>query len=328
MLYDGRHKAMDEDFKDELIVLIEHLLSFKNLVHKKVNKHSYEGIEFLNYLEDLFRIFQQNDLPKVETIFEMTVDRQMTKLVNLCLENYKTSIKNDQNAVTNSSMIKILHDKCEAQALLMYNESNKMGNSNHETKYKEILKNAVNKELNNWKREKEGFFRGIEILRLQEVRIKEEEINKIRADKKAAQDRLEKERQRKIEILEKERILKEQELKKERQKVTKMQNELEKVRKTERNNNQKKLKQLRHESKIEKNKLKLQIQKVTYFKCHSCCDIVIEYSDLHRFSSSTHEFKVHHPVIDTLCIYHFCVLLLSCLFQFLCFIIRFIKNII
>jgi len=297
MLYDGRHEAMDEDFKDELIALIEHLLKPKNLVHKKVNRHSFDGAEFFDYLEDLFRIFQQNNLPKVETIFESTVDRQMTQLVNLCLENYKTLVKKDRNAVTNLSMIKILHDKCEIQAFLMYNKSNKMGNSNHDTKYKEMLKTAINKEFNKWKREKEVFFRELEMIRVEQERIQEEEMVKIRAEKKAAQERLERERQRKEEALRRERILREKELEKARQREAERQREVEIALETERRNNQMRFQQLILESEAERNRFRRQEQNTitTYFKCNSC-NLIVEYSDLHRYSSLHHDFRVCDPI--------------------------------
>ncbi|CAG9812178.1 unnamed protein product [Chironomus riparius] len=295
MLYDGRHKGMDEDFKDELVVVIEHLLNRKNLVTKRVNNHYFDGTEFLDYLENLIEIFQSDKLPKTQTIYEMTVERQMSRLVDSCLQSYKNLIKNDLNTVTNLSMIKKLHNKCEAQALLMFNNSNKMGNNEHEIKYKGTLVNDINKEFNQWKIEKEFIFKELNLIRLQQERIHQEEMAKIRAEKTAAKARLDAKRREIESALERSRIVREKELKKERQRDAERQREQEKALECQRRNAERRLEQLRLKSEAERNRFREQEQfNITYFKCNSC-DLVVKYSDLHRYSSSAHDFRVCDP---------------------------------
>lgn len=171
MTFDGRHRLMDEEFKEELSKLIEHLLNPRILVVKKFNKCALNGSDFLNYITNLFRVFQMPNLPRAQTIFESTVERQLRSLVDTCFNNYKDAIKKDQKTVTNSSMIQILHQKCKCSAILKFNETKKMGNDQHHLKFKNILESSITKEFNLWKSQQENYLK-----RLKDVQEIREEV--------------------------------------------------------------------------------------------------------------------------------------------------------
>lgn len=87
--YDGKWSLMEEDFKDELVKIIEKLLAPKNLVLKKINGKDLNGSELKEYMKSYFKLFQSDTLPEAKPIYESTIERQMTILVEKCLDAYK-----------------------------------------------------------------------------------------------------------------------------------------------------------------------------------------------------------------------------------------------
>lgn len=182
---------MDEDFKDHLIQLIEILLSPNNLILKKLNKHTFDGIGFLDYITNLFSIFQSNKLPKAQTIYESTVERQLTNLVNLCLVDYEKAVKQDLHTVTDLATIDILHQKCKAEVMINFNEIKKMGSEKNHFEFKIILENKINKNYEFWKSQKDDFFKEMaEINKCQED-FEVEKLATLELEKQLAHMRLE-----------------------------------------------------------------------------------------------------------------------------------------
>ena len=136
---------MDDEFKDELIFLINHLLKPDRLTLKKFNGCNVKGHEFLEYINQYFLLFQSDELPQAQTIFDATVEKQMTMLVTACFDNYKETIYRNRDVIKSENQIPILHDACKNKALLTYNEAKKMGNASHEALYKQILESEIDK---------------------------------------------------------------------------------------------------------------------------------------------------------------------------------------
>jgi len=209
---------MDEDFKDELFSLIEHLLKPERLVLKKINGKNLKGSEFLEYVLEYFKLFQSDKLPQTQSIYESTVEKQMNILVGLCINNYKETIHNNQEVLIAIddmnkcvALFPLLHNMSKCQTLLMYNESKKMGNFDHETKFKELLIYQVEKIYQEWESQMKENMIKIEKEKQKTQKVLEEkkklEIEKIQNEKIAAEKLVELERFKAEKALEKEKLL-------------------------------------------------------------------------------------------------------------------------
>ena len=217
--YNGNWGEMDEDFKDELFSLIEHLLKPERLVLKKINGKDLKGSEFLAYVLQYFKLFQSDKLPKAQSIYESTVEKQMNILIELCINSYKETIHNNQEVIININemdkcilLLPLLYNMAKCQTLLLYNESKKMGNSDHEAKFKEILINQIEKIYQEWDAQMKENMTKIDEERKKTQKALDEkktlEIEKMFNEKIAAEKLVEYEKLKAEKALESERLLK------------------------------------------------------------------------------------------------------------------------
>jgi len=150
-VYDGSHKGMDEDFRDELTILIDHLLKPERLVLKKFNGCNVKGFEYLEYVEHHFKLFQSDEIPQAQTLYDATVEMQLTLLIDSCVDIYKKTLVNNLELIKDKNAFIILQELSKSKALLAYHESKKMGNIGHEAKFKKILEMKIDKFYENWK---------------------------------------------------------------------------------------------------------------------------------------------------------------------------------
>ncbi|CAO1438850.1 unnamed protein product [Diamesa serratosioi] len=148
--YDGRWSKMDEEFKEELVLLIPKLLAPENLVLKKINSKDLNGFEMKEYIESYFTLFQSDTLPQAQSIYESTIDKQMNILIEKCMETYKLNIYKNQDLLTEKNL-EIFHQMSKTSTILHYKEEKKMGNSEHEKKYRVELESRIEKLYNEWK---------------------------------------------------------------------------------------------------------------------------------------------------------------------------------
>ena len=180
--YNGCLRDMDEDFKYELLRIIPHLLMPERLVVKKVNGMQLNGVEFLEYIEKYFKIFQSDRLPQARAVFELTVDTHLTTIVSSCLEKYKFLIYEKPSIIEKIEELPIIHEASKNDVLLMYKDSKKMGNADHEVKFRKILENQIDKIYKEWKEQNETNIRKVEDEK-NKTRMAEEEKQKLALDK-------------------------------------------------------------------------------------------------------------------------------------------------
>ncbi|XP_070508821.1 atlastin-like [Chironomus tepperi] len=216
--YNGNWGEMDEDFKDELFNLIEHLLKPDRLVLKKINGNDLTGSEFLEYVLQYFKLFQSDKLPQAQSIYESTVEKQMNILVGICVDNYKETIYKNQDLIIDINeinkcflLLPLLHNMSKCQALLLFNESKKMGNSDHEIKFKDILNVQIDKIYQEWEAQMKDNMTKIEHEKQKTQKALDEkkklEIEKIINEKVNAEKLVELEKLKAEKALESERML-------------------------------------------------------------------------------------------------------------------------
>ena len=148
--YDGNWGAMDEEFKEELVLLIPKLLAPENLVFKKINSKDLNGFEMKEFIESYFTLFQSDTLPQAQSIYESTIDKQMHILLGKCMETYKLNIYKNQDLLTDKNL-ELFHEMSKTSTILRYKEEKKMGNAEHEKKFKGELEQQIEKMYLEWK---------------------------------------------------------------------------------------------------------------------------------------------------------------------------------
>jgi len=208
---------MDEDFKDELIILINFLLNPERLALKKINGNLLNGEDFLEFLLNQLKLFQTDELLKAQTLRDSMTEKEMDALVNSCTEYYKElEIKNKITLKTEED-IPALHEQCKNEALDKYDSSKKMGNPDDCTRFRRVLDDKIEQlfkeliaQIENGRKMVEN---ETEKIRLQMENELKMDIEKFKQEKKMNEKRMEAEQQKARDDLENENKLKEQEIK-------------------------------------------------------------------------------------------------------------------
>lgn len=172
---------MEEDFKDELFIVIETLLKAENLVVKKIYDKDLKCFEYLEYMLQYFKIFQSDKIPRTQSIYETTVEKQNNLLIDLCVEKYKELLYMNKDLITNTGQIPIFHYMSKNEAMLMFKEEKKMGNFSHEIKFKHILSEKIEKIFLEWSDQSEKNLKNIEA-EVEKTRLALEEKRKADAE--------------------------------------------------------------------------------------------------------------------------------------------------
>ncbi|CAG9802094.1 unnamed protein product [Chironomus riparius] len=170
--YNGSWSEMDEDFKEELQSLVESLLLPDNLIKKKINSMDLNVKEMKQYIQHYLKLFQTNQIPKVSSIYELTVERFMNNMIDQCVEDYKLSIYRNEDIINEDNIVEI-HNKCKERTLTMYDDEKKMGNLGHAITFRSKLEEDIEKYFVEYRDQKEE-----NLEKLKEARAKFEEIVK------------------------------------------------------------------------------------------------------------------------------------------------------
>lgn len=148
--FDGRWSQVDADFKEEMEKLIEFVLAPQNLVAKKINGIAVKCSDFKKYMMNYFTLFASDELPQTQSIYESTVENHMNLLVTNCLQTYKKTVYRNEDLITTVNMINIVNDIGKKEALIDFNDARKMGNAEHEEKFKKILCDKIDDLFQLW----------------------------------------------------------------------------------------------------------------------------------------------------------------------------------
>ncbi|XP_070509052.1 atlastin-like [Chironomus tepperi] len=173
--YDGRWSKMDEEFKEELQKVIEHLLLPNNVILKKINSKDLKGSEMKEYIDSYFQLFQSDTLPQAQSIYESTIEKQMSILLEKCIDHYKQTIFLSNDLLTEENL-HIVHEMSKNKTLIMFKEEKKMGNIEHERKFKVKLEEQMEKLYNEWKDQKKITFEQIKEQKAKQQALYEEQL--------------------------------------------------------------------------------------------------------------------------------------------------------
>ena len=149
VIYDGSWSKMDEDFKDELKILIETLLHPQNLVIKKINNHELTAAELKNYIEVYFQVFQSNELVGAQSLYEITVTEQMNFLIQKGLQTYKEHFFQEDHH--DNQLNQMVHNVAKMIAIGQFIKAQKMGSTRQHLMFQNQLDNKIEQTFSEWK---------------------------------------------------------------------------------------------------------------------------------------------------------------------------------
>ncbi|KAL7017431.1 hypothetical protein ACKWTF_010376 [Chironomus riparius] len=149
--YDGRWAPMDEDFLNELKLLIPKLLSVEHLTTKKINGIDMTGALANEYFQQFLNIFQSSTVVQPQSIYETTIDKFMTSLVNRCFDIYKNFVNNSVNGIQNEDQINNVFNTSKGSAMSTFDNEKKMGSPAHAANYRAILNTRIDNDSVGWK---------------------------------------------------------------------------------------------------------------------------------------------------------------------------------
>lgn len=143
--FDGSWSKLDEDFVEQLKVLIPELLSPKNLVAKKQNGRDMAVADYFETLKIFVKVFSSKDLPEPLSALDSVVALHLKPLVDKCLESYNTQVSQIIPTIDTISEFKLAHIKTKEAILQTYENEAKLGNANHKKTYRELLLQGIDK---------------------------------------------------------------------------------------------------------------------------------------------------------------------------------------
>jgi hypothetical protein len=154
---------MDEDFLEVLKSTIESTLAPERLVVKKISGIEVTGKQFAEYFQQFLNLFQSNTLPEAQSIYDATIEKQVTMVIEDCLKKYKELVYSNIYFVENVKSIPQFHDNCKNQALFMFENAKKMGNNKKwKAEFLSVLENRIEEFYQEWSNTSEENFQKIQ----------------------------------------------------------------------------------------------------------------------------------------------------------------------
>lgn len=180
----GNWNELDDDFKDELVKLVEILLHRSELLSKKVNSKILNGAEYLEFVTQCVKSIKSEEIKKPQTILESTIKDEMSKKIEHCVDNYKEEMQKSLKDVRNIEELHKFHKIAEEKIIALFNSSKKIGTSNHSDTNRKKLEDEI--------------FRAYKMLELTE----QKKINQIEDDKRQITSAYEEQLKKRAEMFE------------------------------------------------------------------------------------------------------------------------------
>lgn len=179
--YNGSWGGMNDEFKDELEKTIEYLLEPEKISKwiKKINSKSVNGSEFFEYIKLYFKLMKSDQLLKVQSIYDTLIEKEMNTLVDSCVQKYMEIVSKNKKVIQSIEHIATIHESSKSQAICIYIEAKKMGDTSHEGKFRQILDQRIEFNYEYWRKEVEKNIKKVE---KEKKKVEEEMKNKYKRD--------------------------------------------------------------------------------------------------------------------------------------------------
>jgi len=151
--FDGRYSMLDDEFVTNLKVLIEWMYSPDNLKKKRIFGKEVTGKSFGKYAKTYFKSFRLPNMPLISSVYEATIQSQLSQFVEESLESYKLGMKfyEDKTCPNFTEWIEVAHQQERRLAVQTYKNERKVGTEEHELKYLAILEKKISASFLKWK---------------------------------------------------------------------------------------------------------------------------------------------------------------------------------
>lgn len=140
--FNGCLKDIEPDFREQLQILVEHLLAPEKLVVKEINGSEVSCRELVEYFKAYMKIYQGEELPEPKSMLQATAEANNLAAVSSARNEY---IKAMEEAVggnrpyVHPDRLKSEHDKKKKKAMNEFRHARKMGGPEFSSSYEQKL---------------------------------------------------------------------------------------------------------------------------------------------------------------------------------------------
>lgn len=164
--HNGSHCLMDEEFKQQLMVLIEDLLRPANLVKKRILGEQVTGEQFGEYMKTFFETFQSPETPGVISLHDAIVERQLSNQLETAMKNYREGLADnldyEQPEDSFEKSLEIIIEKAHVIVILWFKKAKKMGSKEHVQKFENRLMKEIDDTSKVWRKSSLETFKKME----------------------------------------------------------------------------------------------------------------------------------------------------------------------
>jgi hypothetical protein len=152
--FDGRWKDLKRKFITNLEKIIESIFTPENLVKKKIFDVEVTGETYRQYILDYFQSFKSGDLPRVESLLQMTIMRQMQILMDKLTVEYKSLQEQIVDLDEEHLMEKIQanHEAAKSSIFLKFDEADSMADGESKKSFRDFLTDTIEKYYGEWEK--------------------------------------------------------------------------------------------------------------------------------------------------------------------------------
>ncbi|XP_030753840.1 atlastin-like, partial [Sitophilus oryzae] len=142
----GRLSEIDQEFKDNLRILVPMLLAPENLVLKKINGEKVKVRDFVQYCKSYMQIYEGNELPEPKSMLVATAEANNLAAVADAKDVYiqlMEDVCGGAKPYLKTEAIETEHRKVKDKAIEQFNKKKKMGGDEFSAMYKDQLEKDI-----------------------------------------------------------------------------------------------------------------------------------------------------------------------------------------
>ncbi|CAG9763960.1 unnamed protein product [Ceutorhynchus assimilis] len=144
--FDGRLAEIDQEFKDNLKVLVPMILSPENLVLKKINGEKVKVCDFVQYCKSYMQIYEGNELPEPKSMLVATAEANNLAAMADAKDVYVQLMEDvcgGAKPYLKTETMDVEHKRVKDKAIEQFEKKKKMGGDEFSAVYKEQLEKVT-----------------------------------------------------------------------------------------------------------------------------------------------------------------------------------------
>ncbi|KAK3094150.1 hypothetical protein FSP39_024734 [Pinctada imbricata] len=157
--FDGKLKDIENDFKEQVKVLVPYLLDESNLVVKEINGAEVTCRELVEYFKAYIKIYQGDELPEPKSMLQATAEANNLAAVSSSKSLYSRLMEEvcgGEKPYLHPEHLDTEHQKCRQKCVDTFCSTRKMGGSQFSKQYQEQLETEIDELYENFKKHNEG----------------------------------------------------------------------------------------------------------------------------------------------------------------------------